>query len=278
MLFSFLQILVGIGALLHSSAATTSPPETCSTTTAPLDNHLTLKYWNGRGLMEIARMTLAIAGKFPGDYENGKYDAPAADLESNLGRMPVISVDNSQSVGQSVAIYFYLATEMNLMGDSTMQAAQILSVGEHLREMMLAFKTVVPAGSDPTEEQLDTWFNGGATDVTGTADSSQRPSRYLTWWMGRIENALAGLSTAEGFAVGNRLSLADIMVYYYFAEELKDDEAGADIAQWRREPFGAKHRVDAALQQHPRLSASIESVRSNANFQYWLRTRGEQRF
>lgn len=26
---------------------------------------ITLKYWNGRGLMEVPRMILAIAGKFP---------------------------------------------------------------------------------------------------------------------------------------------------------------------------------------------------------------------
>lgn len=26
---------------------------------------ITLKYWNGRGLMEIPRMLLAIGGKFP---------------------------------------------------------------------------------------------------------------------------------------------------------------------------------------------------------------------
>jgi len=26
---------------------------------------ITLKYWNGRGLMEVPRMLLAIAGKFP---------------------------------------------------------------------------------------------------------------------------------------------------------------------------------------------------------------------
>lgn len=33
--------------------------------TCPSQNSIQLQYWNGRGLMEIARMILAIAGKFP---------------------------------------------------------------------------------------------------------------------------------------------------------------------------------------------------------------------
>ena len=44
-------------------AVTAENAETCD---APaLQKPLTLKYWNGRGLMEIGRMILAVAGKFP---------------------------------------------------------------------------------------------------------------------------------------------------------------------------------------------------------------------
>ncbi len=41
--------------------------------------------------------------------------------------------------------------------------------------------------------------------------------RFGQWWIGRIEASLTG----SGFAVGDKLSLADILLYNTFAEELK---------------------------------------------------------
>lgn len=49
--------------LLTLCAASAEQVETCSS--PELQRPLTLKYWNGRGLMEIGRMILAVAGKFP---------------------------------------------------------------------------------------------------------------------------------------------------------------------------------------------------------------------
>merc|ERR1719509_347296 len=83
---------------------------------------LTLKYWNGRGLMEVPRMLLAKAGKTAGtDYTDGRYtsDPPTGnemalkdvgDLSANMGRMPVVE-STAGSVGQSVAINYFVAAE-----------------------------------------------------------------------------------------------------------------------------------------------------------------------
>ena len=187
--------------------------------------------------------------------------------------MPVITYGDD-SVGQSAAIYYFLAAEMNLLGEGNMEAAQIMAVSEHLREMMLAYRNVVPAGEAPTSEASDTWFDSGSTDVTGTADSSKKSTRYLQWWMGRIENALAN----DGFAVGKKLSLADILLYYYFAETLTDAEAPEGFPEWKRVPFGEKERIDKAVSEHPKIAASIATVKENANFQKWLSIRGPQGF
>jgi glutathione S-transferase len=186
--------------------------------------------------------------------------------------MPLLTVGDA-SVGQSGAINFYLATEFGLMGSSTLEAAQILSISEHIKEMMAVFRTVVPYGQEPTEEALEKWFNSGATDRTGPADGASRSSRYLMWWMGRIEETLG----SNGFAVGTKLSLADVLIYETFSEFLKDEEAGS-LPSFRRECFCSKAKTDALLAKYPKLQASSMAVASNANLQKWLSIRGPQAF
>jgi glutathione S-transferase len=132
---------------------------------------------------------------FQGDYEDGRYDSPPEGLASNLGRMPVAQIGD-ETIGQSVAINFYIASENGLMGESALDAAKILSVGEHLKELMASYRTLVAYGDQPTEEASATWFETGATDVLGVADVSKRNVRYFQWYLGRIEQAL----DTEGFA------------------------------------------------------------------------------
>ena len=207
------------------------------------------------------------------DYTDGRYDSPSDNLKANLGRMPVIAVGD-ETVGQSLAIYYYLAADNNLMGDSLLESAQILSVLEHVREMNLAYRTLIPANTEPSQEARDKWFDGGSKDVLGTADSSARSTRYLHWWMGRIEQAL----DTDGFAIGSRLSVADIVLHYAFAETLRDEDATEGSPKWAREPFTDNSRVSAALERYPRLLSSVTKVAQNENFQKWIATRGLQKF
>lgn len=232
-----------------------------------------MQYWNGRGLMEVPRMILAAAGKYPGDYTDGRYENPSGDLSQNLGRMPVIEY-NGKTVGQSAAINFFLASELGLMGANTYDAAHIISLHEHLKEMHTAYRSIVPYGQEPTAEGSDKWFDTGATDSTGNAERAGYSTRFLTWFLGRIEESLDN----NGFAVGNQLSLADILLYNSLAEHLEDEQAAPEVPQFKREAFGSKARTDAAIAKHPRIQASIRAVAENANIQRWLSTRGVQTF
>ena len=207
-----------------------------------------------------------------GDYEDGRFSSPTGDLTANLGRMPVISTGDD-IIGQSAAINFYISSENGLMGSSNLEAAQIISISEHLKELMTAFRALVPWGQEPSAEALDKWFDGGATDISGYAVGADRSNRFLSWWMGRIEATLG----SEGFAVGNKLSLADVLIYETFAEYLKDEEAG-DLPKFRRESFCSKARTDLALSKYPKISASCEAVASNPNIKKWLEIRGVQSF
>jgi glutathione S-transferase len=234
---------------------------------------ITLKYWNGRGLMEVPRVCLAIAGKSKDtDYVDGRHSAPADNLEANLGRMPCVQCGDCH-IGQSVAINFAVASECGLMGSNTMEAAQILAIQEHLKEMGAAFRNLCSYGTEPSAEVLDKWFDTGATDVSGPADRAGYSTRFLTWWMGRIEACLG-----DNFAVGGKLSLADVLMYNTFAEYLKPEEAAADTPAWKREVFGSKDRMDAKLKNYPKIQASINACAANAGFQNHLATRGVQGF
>lgn len=221
----------------------------------------------------ISYLILFLGYVLQGDYVDGRFSAPPEGLESNLGRMPVLSVGDS-SIGQSAAMNYYIASENGLMGDSNLEAAQILAISEHLKELMAAWRVLVPYGVEPTAEVLTTWFETGATDVTGTAVGDTRSTRFAQWWMGRIEAILG----ANGFAVGNKLSLADVLIYNTFAETLDAAQAPADMPQWKKESFGSKAHVDAALAKHPKLKASCDAVAANANAQKWLSSRGVQYF
>lgn len=217
-------------------------------------------------------MLLAIAGKFPGEgYTDGRYSAPPAGLEANLGRMPVCSTD-AGSIGQSAAINFYIASECDLMGSNNLEAAQIIGICEHVKEMVTAYRTLVPYGQEPTEEALSKWFTAGATDATGPADGAARSERFLKWFSGRIEAVLG-----QQFAVGGKLSLADVTLYNAYCEVLKIEEAGGK-ASYLCEPFGSLEKTKAILAAYPKLASCCASVAMNSNVQKWLTTRGPQGF
>jgi glutathione S-transferase len=245
--------------------------------------------------MEVPRMILAVSGKFPpvsyfchlcflltfsllpcpqNDYEDGRFSEIPDSFDGNLGRMPVMKIGD-ESIGQSSAINFYLASQANLMGASLMEAAKIISVEECLKDMNNSYRAIVPYGVQPTDENWDQWFTGGATDITGPALRDGQSSRYAYWYFSRIEQMLG----SHGYAVGNQLSLADILIYNSFAEELKEEEAaGPQVAAWRYGPFGNKKRTDEMLEGFPKIKASIAQVKQNENIQKWLAMRGIQHF
>jgi glutathione S-transferase len=251
--------------------------------------------------MEVPRMLLAIAGKFPSDgaYEDGRYttDEAAPDgakpfasvhrtLAANLGRMPVVHIRNDPSgltgdrasIGQSNAINFYIASTHGLMGGSPLEAARIVGVQEHIKEMYQAFRKIVPYGQAPTNEQKDAWFEGGASDRSPDPSSFADRDRRFPWWAERLE-AVVGLCPGhESLAVGSALSLADVLVYNAFAEVMTDAECAGDVPAWKREPFCDKARTDKALARCPKLRAICASVAKHPGVQRWLRERGVQRF
>ena len=195
-------------------------------------------------------------------------------MDANLGRVPICETSEG-FIGQSAAINFYIASTNGLMGKSVFEASQIISFEEHLKELSTAFRGLVPYGSEPTPEALSKFFDlDEASDYSGPADGAKRPSRFLRWYMGRLEGLLPG----DGFAVGGALSLADVLIFSNFGDSLAADETFTEVPAHRREPFASKERVDEALARHPKIRAVVDNVRTNKGVANWLATRGKQGF
>jgi len=247
---------------------------------AKKEEKVTLKYWDGRGLMEVARQCMAINGKFPGaDYNDvrvGGGKTAIADvkdsLDANLGRMPICEV-GGVSIGQGSAIHFYVASINGLMGASAEEAGQIYCIAEAMKEIGTAFRGVCPYGQKPEEEALKKWFEDDtANDYSGMANGANRSSRFLKWYMGRLEGIVG-----DGFAVGGKLSLADVLIYNKFAETMTEAE-GPDVPAWKRAPFNDAARMTAALAAHPKLQKICTNVAANEGMKKWLAMRGPQGF
>eukprot|EP01104_Vermistella_antarctica_P005964 TRINITY_DN16703_c1_g1_i1.p1 TRINITY_DN16703_c1_g1~~TRINITY_DN16703_c1_g1_i1.p1 ORF type:complete len:268 (-),score=61.65 TRINITY_DN16703_c1_g1_i1:208-969(-) len=251
---------------------------------------LSLKYWNGRGLAEVPRLMLAIDGKFPGDgytdvrvttddiatYGEGadkvtSYNDVKDSLDINLGRLPVLQIGDV-TIGQSAAINFYVAQHTNLLGSSPVETGLIISVVETVKELNTAWRDVLPYGSEPTEEYVAKWFDTPAGDVAGPAVGANRANRQLRWYAGRLEGIVGD------YAVGSSLSLADVLIYYTFAEELLAKDAPADLPEWKRVPFANKAKSAEVLAAHPKLAAIAARVSAHEGVKKWHAIRGQQKF
>ena len=221
---------------------------------------------------EVPRCMLAIAGKEYKDVRATGTDDKGDSLDANLGRLPLLETTAGGKIGQSAAINFFVATECGMLGSSSLEAAQILAFIEHIKELSAAYRTASPWGTEPVPEKMAEFFDdASATDYTGPA--ARGGKRAFLWFLGRME-LLVG---ADGFAVGGKLSLADVMLYGLLGDTL-DATLHEDMPAWKREPLTDKAKVDAALVKHPKIAACVASVAQHPAIIAWMAKRGKQAF
>lgn len=130
--------------------------------------------------------------------------AEIGDLSANLGRVPILVTEHG-TIGQSAAINFYLANHLGMMGSNPFEAAVVVELCEHLKELAEVYSKLVPWGTEPTAEALDKFFDSEeAADYSGPADGSKRGARALKWYLARMEGLVA-----DGFAVGTKVGTQD---------------------------------------------------------------------
>jgi glutathione S-transferase len=254
-----------------------------SNAAAPLAYRLV--YFDTRGVVEPIRLLLALSGA---QWQDARYpmqagargfrpdpafvrDSKAGRWSANMGRLPVLEILQSDSdgtdvrtvgqVGQSHAIARYLAHAHGFFGQSSLEAASIDVVYEHVRDIKSA------------------WFSA----KRGGGDSKR------SWWMGELsshcvalEAALAATPAAAALAdgggggdgssppwvVGDSLSLADVALYHLLGTPVSL-MTGSTASFFD----GESQRVRDSLNDCPRLSASVAAVAALPPVKEWERRR-----
>ena len=211
-----------------------------------------LTYFNVRGLAETSRILLAIMEQ---DYEDFRYPLNIIDLASfnmeklefdaakkegkllnSLNKVPFLEVDGTV-IPQSKAIERYIASQGNMMGNSSLEYARIDSICECIRDFKDAYQRV--RKSENKEEEMTKWF------------TETLPER-----LGLLEHIVGRENTS--FSVGNRLSLADVVIFVFITQFFDD-----------------KIRAMDATNNTTNIRNIVNTVASNENLINWLNNRPE---
>ena len=157
------------------------------------------------------------SGSFPIDFSKMKDGGLAAAcpafveakksgaLDANMGRMPVMLVDGVP-IGQIQVIKRFVARKMGLYSNDDLEASKIDLIEAHLQDIKKEYNDTKKIG----EEAVAAWFE-----------------KNMPEWMGKLEKCLGD----EGFAVGNRLTWADVELFTIIKSFFDNlDGAAASIA------------------------------------------------
>ena len=173
-----------------------------------------LVYFNGRGLAETSRLLLALNKV---DYEDFRYplkvidwkthnmekveftkDKESGKLLHSLNKLPFLEV-NGKVIPQSKAIERYIASKYNMMGDNLEEAGRIDSICECVRDFKDEYQKVRKLPDEEKELGMDQWF-----------------SKTLVEKMILLDNLLG--HEDEKYAVGTKISLADIVLFSFITQ------------------------------------------------------------
>ena len=188
---------------------------------------LKLNYFNGKGMGETSRLIMVAAGAKFEDYrypikiidwstynmERKKFDddKAAGKLWKSLGKLPFLNVGEG-IISQSKAIERYLATRFKMMGDTSEEGALIDSYCEYIRDFKTAYQAV--KRKENREEALKEWFKTTLPERLMAFDK-------LLFGNMDFQNMVTPPANRQ-FAVGDKLSLADIVIYSFLVETIFD--------------------------------------------------------
>ena len=150
-----------------------------------------------------------------------------------MDRIPILEY-NGMQIGQSKTIERFVAKKLGFMGANEVEEALIDMICEHVRDIKQKY-------SDAKAGKKDDELN-------------EAKHKYLYTdfpaWMAKLEKCLG----SNGFAVGDKMSLADITIQQLVQDFFDEKDAGA-----------------AAISSCPRISASVDVVATAGKT--WFETR-----
>mgnify|MGYP006144115289 CR=1 FL=1 len=190
---------------------------------------LKLNYFNGKGMCETSRLILVAVGKKFEDYrypikindwatydiERKEFDEDKASgkLVKSMGKVPFLNVGDGV-ISQSKAIERYLARRFKIMGETFEEGALIDSYCEYIRDFKTAYQAV--KRKENREESMKEWF--GLTLPQKLVEFDKLIYENIDF-----QNMITPLP--RQFAVGNKLSLADIVIYSFLTDFFDDKES-----------------------------------------------------
>jgi len=233
---------------------------------------ITLKYFDGRGLAEVPRMMLSIAGvkfvdeRYPISVKDGEgppisradfsaftADAEAGKLVSNLGRLPILETAQG-AVGGSKGIKSYIANTFGLSGGSPFECSKVETICDVVDDISKAFEK---------QDDKEKWFTVSAKD------GCKQGERQLQWFLHGLE-ALVG---ENGHAVGSNFTIADIVLYHFFGDECTTKGMfGSPEVQ----PMGDKQKTAVCLISYaPKVMRIVEEVGKHPRMREYLENRSK---
>jgi len=153
-------------------------------------------YFDARGLAEVSRLVLTLAGQKFEDIRWTREDWPKYKPEAPFGQGPYL-VYNGKKIGQSAAMACFLAREFGLYGKTNSEAAVVDQVIHIYRDMMFAWQKVL---YEPDEAKK-------AENAKKIMGEEGFPKYY-----GHFAKLLKDNGN-NGHFIGDSITLADLYVY-----------------------------------------------------------------
>ena len=131
----------------------------------------------------------------------------------------------STTIGQSKTIERFVARKLDLLGSNEVEAARIDSIGEHVRDIKQKYND----------------FNRGKKD----AELETAKDNFIKVELPKLSALMEKCLDANGYAIGSKLSLADISLFNLYKDYF-DDVAGAI----------------AAIEQCPNIQSAVNNATS----------------
>jgi glutathione S-transferase len=167
------------------------------------NSQIKLTYFDGKGRIEAARLILVAAGKKFEDIRFSEEDWPKFKPRAPFGQAPFLELDG-HVYAQSLAIKTFLAREFGFHGQTNLESLQIDQVTQLVEDFTNVSLKAMFAGDEAVVKE--------AVAKVKAEDSPK--------FLGFFEKLLKENGT--GYFVGNRLTLADIIVFDVATGMLED--------------------------------------------------------